>query len=187
MIRDLALSGLHKLDSLNLTGNQLSGLDRSALSPIWFNLVNTSMSFSIQGNPFRCDCRLAWVRDLHSSSKSLKSSMELITCSYSDGDEEKNVVQLLKIMDCQTTTTAASTTSRRPSTVTSYVVLEDQPATKQINETGASMQLSSQQSKPSAQQSAGSGLVLLPANSSCSHLTAGYCVMVLALVLKLFP
>ena len=119
------------------------------------------------------------MRELHgtSLSKSLRAGLDQITC----GSEEKKAVELLKAMDCQTTTT---TTRPAP---TSYI-LEDEPARKQVNASGASMQLSSQQSKPSAQQSPGSGPVLLPANnpsSSCAlsfsalAILLNYCVLLL--------
>lgn len=49
VIRQQALVGLGQLSFLDLAHNQLAGLDKATVSPIWSNLLNSSMTFSLEG------------------------------------------------------------------------------------------------------------------------------------------
>ncbi|KAI9560703.1 hypothetical protein GHT06_011653 [Daphnia sinensis] len=150
VIRQQALAGLRHLNNLDLSRNQLKGLDKSAMLPIWSNLVNSSMTFSIEGNPLLCDCRSLWIlRDLRmsSTSVSVNAGIDRLNCTgLASGNSSTNLITSLSVLDCRPPAGSTATTRRpsRGSTSTSSTHAEEQPKLPvMVNASSASLQLSS--------------------------------------------
>lgn len=148
VIRQQALAGLRHLNNLDLSRNQLKGLDKSAMLPIWSNLVNSSMTFTVEGNPLLCDCRSLWIlRDLRmsSTSESVKTNIDRLNCTgLASATSSTNLITSLSVLDCRPPAGSTATT-RRPSrgSTTSTTTEEEPKLPVMVNDSSASLQLSS--------------------------------------------
>ncbi|XP_046383544.1 connectin [Ischnura elegans] len=81
-LSDTVFVGVTNVHFLDLRDNNLSTLTANAVEPLRRNLKNVTMSFFLEGNNFVCDCRLAWMHDVHNetSNERVRRTLEELKC-----------------------------------------------------------------------------------------------------------
>ncbi|XP_071441565.1 connectin-like [Hetaerina americana] len=81
-LSDNVFVGVTNVHFLDLRDNNLSTLTANAVEPLRRNLKNVTMSFFLEGNNFVCDCRLAWMHDVHNetANERVRNTLEELKC-----------------------------------------------------------------------------------------------------------
>ncbi|KAG8236300.1 hypothetical protein J437_LFUL016447 [Ladona fulva] len=82
LLSDSTFVGVNNVHFLDLRDNDLLTLTATAVEPLRRNLKNVTMSFYLEGNNLVCDCRLAWMHDVHNetANERVRSSLEELKC-----------------------------------------------------------------------------------------------------------
>ncbi|CAL8115698.1 unnamed protein product [Orchesella dallaii] len=64
-------SHINVIHDLNLRSNELETLSYSVMKPIYENLKKSNMQILVDGNRFKCDCRILWMRTLYEETESV--------------------------------------------------------------------------------------------------------------------
>lgn len=81
-LSDNVFVGVNNVHFLDLRDNDLVTLTANAVEPLRRNLKNITMSFLLEGNNFVCDCRLAWMHEVHNetANERVRNTLEELKC-----------------------------------------------------------------------------------------------------------